>query len=161
MSLSPTPASIRETFDAVGREIAEPRLAGLVRAIEANGWDQLVVLTVGDTENTGDLRSAVLAYREALREEADPKLLAGRLRWEAGVIDEGAERAAELEAEFAGKSAGRKARGDGDLAEQFEITRQGYERRVTELTTAAEIKRAQADHVERTGRFPSLQKVPA
>lgn len=89
-----------------------------------------------------------LAYKSALADAADPSRIVGRLRRQADALDATADSAVEEGAEFAGKGAIRRMRGEITLAEQFEQRAAACHAIAVEATTEAFNKRVLADRME-------------
>lgn len=146
----PTAADITATFEATFRS-TEPADAEALAVSLAHHRDvQVMIRSMNqfDGPAAGKLLDSALSYREALREVADPRLLAGRLKLNAAMMDEGADRAAELDEEFALKAEFMWNQNESEMAEQFEQRALACARLEARLINDARIARARARAIE-------------
>lgn len=108
------------SIDLLRRVLKDPAdAARLSDALHAAGrLDQAIDLTAQD--GASSLLSELMALRAALQEDADPGLKAARLRTAAGALDDRGDRLFAQAAEFFGKAAWRRARGETALADGFQ-----------------------------------------
>jgi hypothetical protein len=158
-------ADILQTLTAAGCP-ACPRTAGrIARELTTYGDIERAAAALAHDEAHG-LLSALLTYRAALAEQADPSLRARRLRREAADLDVRADALWAQAAQDAGKASFRRLQGEHDLAAAFQSQADAAERMAASLEAQAFAKRLeaaglQADHESRTDLLDVLQSVAA
>jgi hypothetical protein len=89
----------------------------------------------------------LLAYRQALRERADPARLVARLMADIADLERRSGRLADQAAEFFGKAAYRDGRGDKALGDDFQRRAEALEAAAAALREQAFLHQLQADAV--------------
>ena len=144
---SPSSTDIRATFVAAGRSLGPHQARRLAGEIAARGGLDAAATALAADE-ASELLSALLAYRAALAETADPALRVRRLKQKARDLDARAEPLWREAAEDAGRSAARRLRGEAALAETFARSAAAAEALAADLEAEAFALRLQAAHIE-------------
>jgi hypothetical protein len=143
----PCAGTLIRTLEACG-QACDPRTAErLAHEIAACGGLDAAASALAVDEATG-LLSRLLALRAALEEQDDPDRRIRRLRLQAQDLDAKAEPLWRQAAEFAGKAAARRLRGEAELAAGFEARVVAAERLAAELEAQAFALRLQAGRLE-------------
>jgi hypothetical protein len=135
------------TLEASGRFVDRSTAERLAAEIAARGGVDAAACALAADEAT-ELLSCLLAFRTALGEQADPAKRVRRLRLQAQDLDAEAEPLWREAAEFAGKAAARRLRGESDLAAAFEARVEAAERLAAEREAQAFAFRLDAARLE-------------
>jgi hypothetical protein len=144
-----TAAEITKTFAAAQISVETAQIARLAEQLRCAGADlERLIGGLAAEDVQPDLKVA-LRYKSALREEADPLLMAKRLRREAADLDHHVEASLREAADFYGMAAGRRLRGNDDsIAAAHDTRAKACEVYATDLSNTASEKRIQAAHIE-------------
>jgi hypothetical protein len=156
-----TTAAVQATFVAACRDLPEEAAAQIAHALQGGGaLDSLIAQAAHD--GAEDPLRDLLAYREAVREQADPPRLLARLIAEGADLDHRSDRLAEQAAEFFGKAAYRRLRADCHLAADFQRRAEAAEQAGAGLRERAFKLRLEADRLRaRTAQATALHTVVA
>jgi len=155
----PSPELLIEALASVGQALPAAQADRLAAEIEACGSVEAACDALAD-DGDHELLPVLLAFRAALRERADPSLRPARLLREARDIEARAEPFWREAAEFAGKAAARRLRGEAALAAAFEQRAAAAERLAAALEAQALQHRLEAAQLQasaaRSHEFLSL-----
>ncbi len=143
----PSPAEVQRVLSLTGCSAGLEAAESICAEIRTYGSVALAAAALAQDEATGAL-AALLAYRSALEELADPAQRIARLRLQAQDLDARAEPAWTEAAEFAGKASHRARQGEDDLAGAFAQRAAAAERLAAELEAQALTLRLQARALE-------------
>lgn len=147
MTLLPT-RTVLAAFAATDRDITSARAERIAGQLRAYASLEVAVhaaaLEAPGSQAYGDL----LAYRAAKRELADRTVWIGRLRREAGDLWARAQTLRAEEADDAGRAAGRRLRGEHDLAGRFDRMARAADELATELEAQSVAKMLKAALLE-------------
>jgi hypothetical protein len=139
----PTPADVRAALTATGRAADPEAIDALCRVIAACGCIDHAAAVLAHEEAHG-LLTQLLAYRAAVAEQSDPAARIARLHRQAADLDVRARPLWAESAEFAGKAAYRRLKGETDLAALFQRRTEAAERVAAELEAQAFARRLEA-----------------
>jgi hypothetical protein len=142
----PSAFDIAAALADAGRAVESDLPRALAEEIRAHGGVDPACTALAATESA--LLPLLLAYRSALHEAAEPQLRLGRLRSRAQDLETRAEALWREAADDAGLAAGRRLRGETDLAETFARRSAAAEALAAELEAEAFGLRLQAAEIE-------------